>query len=299
MLNATLHHHLANHNTPVAEDMKENIYVDNFISGCNEEQDAVDCYGEARSIMKEAHFNLRSWSSNSPMLIEQAVRDGIADTREIVNILGLKWNTFSDTLSLTPQKPYQPSDQPITKRCVLQISSKTYDPLGLLSPVTIRAKLLIQELWQQQLEWDEPLSQDLRTKWHSIAEDFQEASKITLPRCYFTESESQTSTTYLHVFADSSPKAYGAVAYISNSHQASLVMAKSRAAPLKELTLPQLELMAALIGTRLANFVFRAFNPRYPNLKVKLWSDSEIYSSSLASQHQAVKTIHWKPHQRD
>ena len=276
MLNATLHHHLANYNTPVAENMKENIYVDNVISGCNEEQNAVDYYGEARSIMKEAHFNLRSWSSNSPLLREQAARDGIADTKEIVNILGLKWNIFSDTLSLTPQKPYQPSDQPITKRCVLQISSKTYDPLGLLSPVTIRAKLLIQELWQQQLEWDEPLSQDLRTKWHSIAEDFQEANKITLPRCYFTESESQTSAAYLHVFADSSPKAYGAAAYICNGRQSSLVMAKSRVAPLKELTLPQLELMAALIGTRLANFVSCALKPRYPNLKVKLWTNSEI-----------------------
>ena len=149
------------------------------------------------------------------MLREKAARDGIADTKEIVKILGLKWNTFSDTLSLTPQKPYQPSDQPITKCCVLQISSKTYDPLGFLSPVTIRVKLLILELWQQQLEWDEPLSQDLRTKWHSIAEDFQEASKIALPRCYFAESESQTSTTCLHVFADSNPKAYGAVVYIS------------------------------------------------------------------------------------
>ena len=180
------------------------MYVDNVISGCNEEQDAVDYYGKARSIMKEAHFNLRACCSNSPLLREQAARDGIADTKEIVNILGLKWNTFSDTLSLTPQKPYQPSDQPITKRCVLQISSRTYHPLGLMSPVTIRAKLLIQELLQQQFEWDELLSQDLRTKWHSIAEDFQEASKITLSRCYFTDSESQTSTTYLHVFADSS-----------------------------------------------------------------------------------------------
>ena len=65
MLNATLHHHLTNYSTPVAVDMKENIYVDNVISGCNEEQDVVDYYQEARSIMNDAHFNLRSWSSNS------------------------------------------------------------------------------------------------------------------------------------------------------------------------------------------------------------------------------------------
>ena len=116
MLDATLHHHLANYNTPVAEDMEENIYVYDVFSGCNEEQDAVAYNGEAWSIMKEAHFNLRSWSSNSPSLREQAARDGITDTKETLKILGLKWNTFSDTLSLTPQKPYQPSDQPITKR---------------------------------------------------------------------------------------------------------------------------------------------------------------------------------------
>ena len=131
-----------------------------------------------------------------------------------MNILGLKWNTSSDNLSLTPQNISLLSDQPITKRRVLQISSKTYDPLGLLSPVTIRAKLLIQELWQQRLEWDEPLALELGTKWHGIAEDIQETNKITLPRCYFSESESPTSSPYLHVFADSSPKAYGAVAYV-------------------------------------------------------------------------------------
>ena len=83
MLNTTLHHYLPNYNTPMAEDMKENIYVDDVISGCNEEQDAVDYYGEARSIMKEVHFNLRYWSSNSPLLREQAVRDGIADTKKL------------------------------------------------------------------------------------------------------------------------------------------------------------------------------------------------------------------------
>jgi len=74
MLNTSLHHHLTNCNTPAAEDMKENIYVDNVLSGCNEEQDVFDYYEEARSIMNEAHFNLHSWSSNSPSLREKAAK---------------------------------------------------------------------------------------------------------------------------------------------------------------------------------------------------------------------------------
>lgn len=234
--------------------------------------------------MNAAHFNLHSWASNSPSLRERAATDETADTDNIVNILGLKWNPSTDTLSLTPKETYSTPSHPVTKRIVLQISSKTYDPLELLSPVTIKAKLLMQELWQQRLEWDEPLPPELRTKWDSIADDIQEASKTTLSRRFFSQSETQTSTTYLHMFADASPKAYGAVVYISNGNQSSLVMAKSRTAPLKKLTLPQLELMAALIGTRLANFVYHALKPRYPNLKIKLWSDSEIVLHWLHSK---------------
>ena len=282
MLNATLHHHLDNYITPVAEDMKENIYVDNVISGCDQELEALDYYKEARSIMNEALFNLRSWSSNSSSLRDQATRDGTADTNEIVNILGLKWDPSSDTLTLTSSKD-ESARRLVTKRNVLQVSSKVYDPLGLLSPVTIRAKLLIQELWQQQLEWDEPLSPELSSQWHEIAQNIEEAATITLHRRFFASSEMQPTAPYLHVFADASSKAYGAVSYITSGDQCSLVMAKSRVAPLKKLTLPQLELMAALTGARLAKFVSQALKSRYPNLNVKLWSDSEIVLHWLSS----------------
>lgn len=265
MLHATLHHHLDNYNTPVAEDMKENIYVDNVISGCDQELEAVDYYKEARSIMNEAHFNLRSWSSNSSSLRAQAAKDGTADTNDIVNILGLKWDPSTDTLTLTSSKD-KPKQQLVTKRSVLQVSSKVYDPVGLLSPVTIRAKLLIQELWQQQLEWDEPLSPELSSRWHEIAASIREAATITFPRRFFPNSEAQPTVPYLHVFADASPKAYGAVSYITSGDQCSLVMAESRVAPLKKLTLPQLELMAALKSA----LVRRLLGATY-------WTDEESY----------------------
>lgn len=168
-----------------------------------------------------------------------------------------------------------PCSQPTSKHDVLQLAPKTYDPLGFISPVTVKAKLLIQELWQRKLEWDEPLPTELDAKWDDIAQDIQEAGKLVLPRCFFSQVQSKAQPIYLHVFADACPKAYGAAAYISNGNQSLLVMPKSLVA-LKKLTLPQLELMAALICTRLAHFVVEALKSRFPNLTVHLWSDSEI-----------------------
>ena len=183
--------------------------------------------------MTAACFNLRSRASNSQKLRERAAKDNKADTSNAVNILGLKWNLRTDTLSLTTHEPYQPSSQPTIKRTMLQIASRTYDPLGLLSPVTIKAKLLMQQLWQQQLEWDEPLPPELKTKWNSIADDIHDASTIIVPRRYFPDSQANASPIYLHVFADSSPKACGAVAYVSTDYQFACSHGKVSSRPLE------------------------------------------------------------------
>ena len=138
MLTATLHHHLSSYDTQVASDMKQNLYVDNIISGCDTEAQVVEYYKEARLIMDHAKFNLRSWASNSQTLQSLAKEEGTADTETTVNLLGLRWNTSTDTLAF-PTKQFLPTteEQPITKRLVLQILSRIYDPLGFLNPITI------------------------------------------------------------------------------------------------------------------------------------------------------------------
>ena len=75
--------------------------------------------------------------------------------------------------------------------------------------LTVRAKLLIQELWRKQVSWDEPLYDDFNSKWCQIATDIEEAAKTVMPRRYSVMSTDQC--VYLHVFADASMKAYGAV----------------------------------------------------------------------------------------
>ena len=101
MLSATLHHHLDLYESPVSSDIKRNLYVDNVISGCQTEEEILSYYTDARSIMATAHFNLRSWASNSPKLQATAQADGVLDTDTTVSVLGLKWNTCTDTLALS------------------------------------------------------------------------------------------------------------------------------------------------------------------------------------------------------
>ena len=184
-------------------------------------------------------------------------------------------------LSLTSKFPIPSITSLITKRNVLKESSKVFDPLGLLSPVTVRAKTFMQSLWQHNIDWDEPLSDEDQQKWLEIAKNIQEARSLQIPRLYFPTIAASEQPDRLHIFADASLTAYGAVAFLCSCNTTSFVMAKSRVAPIKPLTLPKLELMGALTVARLCNFIVQALHPH--NLSTHFWSDSQI-------------TLHWKRH---
>ena len=232
MLNATLHHHLDKHNTNIAQDMKENLYVDNLISGCDTEVDAVAYYEEARSTMNQGKFNLRSWASNSSLLQARTAEDNTNEKSKKVNILGLQWNPTTDNLTLAESSSNSTPNVPATKRKILQQSAKVYDPLGLLAPVTVRARILLQELWQRKLPWDTPVDHDLQQRWLTIAEDIQQSitKQATLPRQYLPTPVEQQAELQLHVFADASTLAFGTVAFLQQEPHTSFVMAKSRVA---------------------------------------------------------------------
>ena len=127
-------------------------------------------------------------------------------------MLGLVWNTVGDTLS-PAQKCLDLDRSPVTKRQVLKQSSKSFDPLGLTSPVTVQAKLLLQTLWQQ-VSWDKPLSPEYQQLWHTLLHDLQHLNTISIPRYYLKDRMSTDEPVELHMFSDASTKAYGAVGYL-------------------------------------------------------------------------------------
>ena len=275
MLYAALHFHLQKHSSAIAKDIANNLYVDNVLTGCATEAEAVDYYTRARSILDKAKFNLCSWSSNSEKVRQSAQRDNVADENDTIKVLGLLWHTPSDTISLASKITVD--QHSITKRTILQNSSAIFDPLGLITPVTIQAKTLLQELWKTNINWDEPLDENFQNKWRKITQEIKEAVDFLIPRQYFPKTTSQFNAQELHVFADASLKAYGAVAYFLQNNVTSLVMSKTRVSPLKSVSLPRLELMAAVLAVRLAKFIISSIKW---TCTIHLWSDSQI-------------TLHW------
>ncbi|GFV75028.1 uncharacterized protein TNCV_2114531 [Trichonephila clavipes] len=134
-----------------------------------------------------------------------------------------------------------------TKRCVLSTIARLFDPLGLLGPVVARAKIFMQSLWS--LKIDE-LPSERAKEWHRFLEDFNSVSSICIGRCIV---HPQATRVELHGFADASEKCYGAVIYCRSQSPdgattVKLVTSKIRVAPVKSVTMPRLELCAAVLA---------------------------------------------------
>ena len=254
-----LHHHLQQYNTPLSCNIQVNLYVDNIVSGCETEQQAIQYFEEPRSMMSCAGFNLRAWTSNCESLNRKIQDNKVASSSDLTNFLGIQWNTTTDQLSIASKRIHTADKQLTTKRHVLKDASKLFDPFGIASPVSVRAKLFMQKLWQLHIKWDEPLNTTTTEEWAAIIRDIRQLSTLPIERQFFKTRVFSNNVT-LHVFADASTRAYGAVAYLASDNDVTFVMAKNRVAPLKNLTLPKLELMAAVIASRVARLVIDALH---------------------------------------
>ena len=184
-----------------------------------------------------------------------ACTHNIADNTNPVKVLGLWWDTHSDTICAAPNPDTTMYTYMATKREILKWSSSIFDPLGLITPVTITAKLFLQQLWQLQLKWDNLLTEELCKTWHKIATEVTQATAMPFPRQCTVMPDKPT----LHIFADASPQAYRAIAYLVHETHSAILMSKARTAPLKQHTLPRLELMAAVLGARLYSQIAKLF----------------------------------------
>lgn len=237
----------------LAELIAHDFYMDDFLSGSDTEQEAADTILGVSELLKSAGMNLRKWRSNEPRLINE----GNGDSRDLnlgnldeSKTLGLGWKSRSDELFFTIDLGKTPDT--LTKRFILSTIAKIFDPLGLLSPVVIKGKVLLQQLWLSKVSWDDEVPQDIAQQWHNITNSLPDLNNLCIPRSIVGIHVSRVE---FHIFTDASQTAYGACLYVrtitSMGIVTRLLMAKSRVAPIKPVTIPRLELCGALIGAQL------------------------------------------------
>lgn len=194
-----------------------------------------------------------------------------------VPVLGYNWNARLDVISIKAV-PIA-TDLTITKRHILSSFTRVYDPLGLFEYVKVRCKILMQDLFIAKLDWDVPIPQKYIDEWLSIVNDIHRLPDFGIPRTRFTSFDTSCTDYDLFVFGDSSKRAMGSTAYLSNGKESFLLKSVSRIhsiadLELEELTCPKGELTSAFIAAKLADYLVKQLY----NLKltVYLFTDSEI-----------------------
>ncbi|XP_036347816.1 uncharacterized protein LOC118757186 [Rhagoletis pomonella] len=258
----------------------KDFYMDDLITGTSSKEELLLLQQSVSEILKEGGFELRKWPSNCAELCEKisnaskTISHYIVDG-ENVHALGLVWNTAEDYLTFVVNWKKPPAI--LTKRTFLSDASTLFDPLGLLAPATIRSKMWFQEIWRNNVGWDDVIPDSTAMKWLAHRSELQLLSNLKVTR--WIGSGATGSLTELHIFADASERAYAAVMYARTLQPdgrvtVALISSKSKVAPLKTTTLPRLELCAAHLAAKLVQSVLHSWDDlRYP---LYAWTDSTI-----------------------
>ena len=174
LLNATVNHHESKYFTKwkyTAENFLRDLYVDDSTSGFDTVFTAYDFYLKVKSMMRNAGFDLRKWASNSSELMNKIKMNEThnfipIDKNSTRKVLGITWDIKSDEIIFDfSDLVAEAFERIITKRSILSISSKLFDPLGLLSPITIQLKLLFQLICSNKIPWHQEIPDSISDKW--------------------------------------------------------------------------------------------------------------------------------------
>ena len=258
----------------VAELLHTNTYVDDIVDSFPSNIEAEETAQQTDHVLHEAGFKIKCWIFSG----ENGKRTADAKTPEPTNetfrtqVLGVHWTPSTDqilfkaNLNFSQKKrgvytqPDLRADQVpaaipdiLTRRIVLEQTMKIFDPLGILSPFTFKAKSLLRETWSLDLQWDDPLPANMRKEWVDLFGDLFTLNSQAYDRSL--KPEDAVGKPSLVILSDASQAAYGFSAYIrwalsSGKFWCRLIMAKCRIAPLKRISIPQMELNAAVLSKR-------------------------------------------------
>ena len=280
--------------------IKNNSYVDDIIDSFDNKAKATEMTEQIDSVLKKGGFEVKKWIvSGQPVEDEMQVcsTKSNGDERKTTStVLGVIWDVSRDELrykvklnfSQRHRKVRLESDveedelleklpEVLTKRILLSQVNGVHDPLGLATPFTVKAKILLRRLNELMLDWDDSIPPEEREPWVQFFIELFEMEDIRFARS--TKPDGAKGQPILIIFSDASEQAFGACAYIrweleEGGFESRLLLAKSRLAPLKKITTVRLELNAALLSARLKEFIHKEIS--YSFARTYLIVDSEI-----------------------
>ncbi|UYV72013.1 hypothetical protein LAZ67_9001550 [Cordylochernes scorpioides] len=300
ILGAVIEHHLksvTDENFYVAQRLLRSFYVDNCLKSLNKESDIVHFKEKASEIMNRAGMELRQWETAETL----NPREG-KDTK----VLGLLWNRKTDTLNCMINPEILPSL--ITRRVILSLAQKLFDPLGFYSPVMIAPKILLQKTWKSAGGWDDPLEEDISQEFKDLYEQLSHLKDSRIPR-YICVGWAESLE--LHVFCDASKEAFATVAYMRSQMKGgvklSFIWSKARVAPLggmefwpsEEPIIDETEVLKEQRKTTLVEIVikpithgmFKKFSEFQSNVRLLAWMTRYINKCRKASNQKGELTM--------
>lgn len=269
--------------SPEATDvLNDNFYVDDLIKSTETESQASKLACEVALLCSKGGFNLTKFTAINPKVLEnlpeekksdKSTKVAIETNDQIERALGVIWCLENDCLSFRIIL----KDVPLTRRGVLSTISSIFDPLGLASPFLLKGKKILQSITGEHRDWDEPLTEAQRKAWEQWRNVIPGLEQLSIRRCY-KECQSAIIDKSIHCFSDASDIGYGNAVYIRHVYSdgnidVSLMLGKSRVAPLKKTTTPRLELVAATTSVKVSALLQDELRDDIP---ARFWTDSKI-----------------------
>jgi len=276
-----------------------NFYVDDLLVSVDSPEEASTLAHQICTTLSDKGFRLTKWMSNSKEVmnsipererhVEMRGMDLSRKDLPTERTLGVMWDLQNDcfTICVTVQP------KPVIKRGLLSAVSSVYDPLGLVSPFLIRAKLIFQDECRRQAGWDEPLTDANRLAWENWQRELGGLADLRITRCYLPNSKERVRNVQLHHFSDASQRAYGTVSYLrvvnTSGVHCSFVCGKAKLAPLRQQTVPRLELCAAVLAVKMDGFLRGELDLNIS--KSTFWTDSTLVLHYIANTERRFRTF--------
>ena len=276
--------------------LNSNLYVDNLFFTGNDYASLCNLYQQSFARMQEGGFTLRSWATNCSELKDKFIDDENLSMHGSVDekLLGYEYSTVSDQIKIAYD--VEPTGKLITKRYVLSYISKYFDPLGLTLPVTVQGKILMKQIWSMNIEWDEEIPDELKSKWYKIESDFVKLHELEFKRKAY---EGRTS---LIIFTDASEQCYGFSCYARYSEgdevKTNSLFANSKNAPQKKKSLPTLELLGVFLAFKCLPTILKAVNDVITG-DVTICVDAQVVLSWLLTEKVKAKNVFAKNRIKD